>query len=117
VTGGAGFIGANFILEWLGNDLPAIVNIDKLTYAGNIDNLATVAEHADYTFVHGDIADGELVSQILNQHRPSAVVNFAAESHVDRSIHGASEFIQTNVVGTLNLLEKTREYWLGLDAN
>ena len=117
VTGGAGFIGANFILEWLGNDLPAIVNIDKLTYAGNIDNLATVAEHADYTFVHGDIADGELVSQILTQHQPSAIINFAAESHVDRSIHGASEFIQTNVVGTLNLLEKTREYWLGLDAN
>ena len=90
VTGGAGFIGANFILEWLGNDLPAIVNIDKLTYAGNIDNLAAVAEHADYTFVHGDIADGELVSQILTQHQPSAIINFAAESHVDRSIHGAT---------------------------
>ena len=114
VTGGAGFIGANFILDWMGRESDPVVNFDKLTYAGNLHSLSDIENHARYRFVQGDIANGELVAQLLAQHQPSAIVNFAAESHVDRSIHGPAEFIHTNVVGTFRLLEATRTYWQGL---
>ena len=114
VTGGAGFIGSNFIHAWLGNKAGPVVNLDKLTYAGNLMSLADVADHADYRFVHGDIGDRVLVNALLGEVRPNAIVNFAAESHVDRSIHSAGEFIQTNVVCTFNLLEEVRGYWDGL---
>ncbi|MEJ7928449.1 dTDP-glucose 4,6-dehydratase [Ramlibacter sp. AN1015] len=114
VTGGAGFIGANFVLDWLRRTDESVVNLDKLTYAGNRDNLAQ-ADERRHVFVHGDIADAALVSSLLAQHRPRAIVNFAAESHVDRSIHGPSEFIDTNVVGTFRLLEAVRG-WLGQGA-
>jgi dTDP-glucose 4,6-dehydratase len=114
VTGGAGFIGANFILDWLRvNDEP-VLNLDKLTYAGNLENLASLKGDPRHLFVQGDIGDRELVGKLLSQHRPRAIVNFAAESHVDRSIHGPEDFIQTNVVGTFHLLEETRAYWMGL---
>lgn len=114
VTGGAGFIGANFILDWLrASDEPAI-NLDKLTYAGNLENLASLEGDPRLLLVQGDIGDRALVGRLLNQHRPRAIVNFAAESHVDRSIHGPEDFIQTNVVGTFHLLEETRAYWTGL---
>ncbi len=116
VTGGAGFIGANFVLDWLARSDEAVVNLDKLTYAGNRENLAAVTDDPRHVFVQGDIGDGDLVSRLLAQHRPRAIVHFAAESHVDRSIHGAEAFIQTNVVGTFRLLEATRAYWAGLDA-
>lgn len=117
VTGGAGFIGANFVLDWLAD--PAhepVVTLDKLTYAGNRDNLAAVEGMAAHRFVQGDIGDAELVTRLLYEQRPRAVVNFAAESHVDRSIHGPGEFIQTNVVGTFRLLETVRGYWAELPA-
>jgi len=114
VTGGAGFIGSNFIHAWLANQAGPVVNLDKLTYAGNLMSLADVADHPDYRFVHGDIGDRTLTGSLLREVRPSAVVNFAAESHVDRSIHSAGEFIQTNIVCTFNLLEETRGYWEGL---
>ena len=117
VTGAAGFIGANFVLEWLGLDLSAVVSFDKLTYAGNLDNLADVTNNPRHRFVHGDIGDGELVARVLKQYRPTAVVNFAAESHVDRSIHGPADFVTTNVVGTFRLLESTRAYYDGLSAS
>lgn len=111
VTGGAGFIGANFVLDWLaGNGGPA-VNLDKLTYAGNLENLAALKEDPRHSFVRGDIGDAALVEKLLKQHRPRAIVNFAAESHVDRSIHGPEDFIQTNVVGTFHLLEAVRVHW------
>jgi dTDP-glucose 4,6-dehydratase len=114
VTGGAGFIGANFILDWLRlNDEP-VINLDKLTYAGNLESLASVANDPRHVFVHGDIGDRVLVGQLLAEHRPRAIVNFAAESHVDRSIHGPEDFIQTNVVGTFHLLEEARGYWMAL---
>lgn len=114
VTGGAGFIGANFILDWLrANDEP-VLNLDKLTYAGNLENLASLKGDPRYVFVQGDIGDRALVSRLLSQHRPRAIVNFAAESHVDRSIHGPEDFIQTNVIGTFHLLEETRGHWTGL---
>ena len=114
VTGGAGFIGANFILDWLRvNDEP-VVNLDKLTYAGNLENLASLKGDARHVFVQGDIGDRERVGKLLAQHRPRAIVNFAAESHVDRSIHGPEDFIQTNVVGTFHLLEETRGHWTSL---
>lgn len=116
VTGGAGFIGANFVLDWLARNDEAVVNLDKLTYAGNRENLATVMDDPRHVFVQGDIGDGDLVSRLLAQHRPRAIIHFAAESHVDRSIHGAEAFIQTNVVGTFRLLEAARTYWVGLDA-
>jgi dTDP-glucose 4,6-dehydratase len=110
VTGGAGFIGANFVLDWLdGSDEP-IINLDKLTYAGNLGNLASLKGDPRHLFVRGDIGDRELVAGLLN-HRPRAVINFAAESHVDRSIHGPADFIATNVVGTFSLLEAVRAYW------
>ena len=115
VTGGAGFIGANFILDWLRvNDEP-VLNLDKLTYAGNCENLAELAGDPRYAFVQGDIGDQTLVDALLSEHRPRIVVNFAAESHVDRSIHGPGEFIQTNIVGTFTLLESVRAYFSALD--
>jgi len=116
VTGAAGFIGANFVREWLDLDLSAVISFDKLTYAGNLDNLASVASDSRHHFIHGDIGDGELVADALKRHRPATVVNFAAESHVDRSIHGPADFITTNVVGTFRLLEATRAYYDGLSA-
>jgi dTDP-glucose 4,6-dehydratase len=116
VTGGAGFIGSNFIHAWLGSDCGPVVNLDKLTYAGNLMSLADVSVRPDYRFVHGDIGDRALVHSLLREVRPNAIVNFAAESHVDRSIHSGSEFIQTNIVCTFNLLEEIRSYWEGLAA-
>ena len=114
VTGGAGFIGSNFVLDWLAQSDEPIVTLDKLTYAGNRENLASLDGDARHIFVQGDIGDFELVSRLLAEHQPRAVVNFAAESHVDRSIHGPGEFIQTNIVGTFQLLEAVRAYWGGL---
>lgn len=116
VTGGAGFIGSNFVLAWVKQSLGTVVNLDKLTYAGNRDNLVSLGNDASHVFVHGDIGDRHLVEKLLATHKPYAVVNFAAESHVDRSIHGPEDFIQTNVVGTFHLLEAVRAYWNGLDA-
>jgi len=110
VTGGAGFIGANFILDWLALNDEAVVNIDKLTYAGNLENLASIGVDKRYTFVHGDISDRQLLDQVLTTHRPRAVLNFAAESHVDRSIAGPNPFIETNILGTFNLLEACLSY-------
>jgi dTDP-glucose 4,6-dehydratase len=114
VTGGAGFIGANFVLDWLAASDEPVVNLDKLTYAGNRENLASLAGDARHIFVHGDIGDTALVRHLLAEHQPRAVLNFAAESHVDRSIHGAGDFIQTNIVGTFHLLECVRAHWNGL---
>jgi dTDP-glucose 4,6-dehydratase len=114
VTGGAGFIGSNFVLDWLAQSGEAVVNLDKLTYAGNLENLASLQDNPNHIFVQGDLGDSALVAQLLAQHRPRAVVNFAAESHVDRSIHGPEDFIQTNIVGTFRLLEAVRAYWLAL---
>ncbi|MFN7120392.1 MAG: dTDP-glucose 4,6-dehydratase [Hydrogenophaga sp.] len=119
VTGGAGFIGGNFVLDWLAQSAEAsepVLNLDKLTYAGNLENLASLQGDARHVFVQGDIGDGELVARLLAEHRPRAVINFAAESHVDRSIHGAEDFIQTNIVGTFRLLEAVRAHWSGLPA-
>jgi dTDP-glucose 4,6-dehydratase len=120
VTGGAGFIGANFIRDWLEHSDEPVINLDKLTYAGNLQSLADIArdfaQTGRYRFVQGDIADRNLVDKLLAEVKPRAIVNFAAESHVDRSIHGAGEFIATNVVGTFNLLEATRAYWGQLAA-
>lgn len=115
ITGGAGFIGSNFILDWLANGTSGIVNLDKLTYAGNPANLASVSSHPRYRFVQGDVCDRDLLSELLIRYRPRAVVHFAAESHVDRSIHGPDDFIRTNVQGTFSLLEEVRAYWTGLD--
>jgi len=111
VTGGAGFIGSNFIHGWLADRTAGVINFDKLTYAGNRGNLRSVEADPRYAFVQGDIGDFELTSRVLAAHKPSAVVNFAAESHVDRSIHGPEDFIQTNMVGTFRLLEAVRAYW------
>ncbi|WP_349956764.1 dTDP-glucose 4,6-dehydratase [Rhizobium sp. ZPR3] len=111
VSGGAGFIGGNFVLDWLERHDETVVNLDKLTYAGNLDTLKGLKGDDRHVFVHGDIGDRELVSDLLAMHRPRAVINFAAESHVDRSIHGPGDFIQTNIVGTFNLLEAVRGYW------
>ncbi|MDD2914359.1 MAG: dTDP-glucose 4,6-dehydratase [Gallionella sp.] len=111
VTGSAGFIGANFVLDWLARHDEAVIGLDKLTYAGNLESLASVKNDPRHIFVHGDIGDAELTGQLLKQYRPRAIVNFAAESHVDRSIHGPEEFIQTNIVGTFHLLEAVRTYW------
>ena len=116
VTGGAGFIGANFVLDWLRSSAEGVVNLDKLTYAGNLHNLASVQGDARHVFVQGDIGDSALVARLLAEHQPRAVLNFAAESHVDRSIHGPEDFIQTNVVGTFRLLEAVRHYWQALSA-
>ena len=114
VTGGAGFIGGNFVLDWLADSDEPVVNLDKLTYAGNLQTLASLKDNPKHIFVQGDIGDAQLVAQLLAKYQPRAVVNFAAESHVDRSIHGPSDFIQTNVVGTFNLLESVRAYWNNL---
>ncbi|HAJ11879.1 MAG: dTDP-glucose 4,6-dehydratase [Hydrogenophaga sp.] len=116
VTGAAGFIGANFVLDWLAQSDEPVINLDKLTYAGNLHSLASLQGDARHIFVHGDIGDRALVDRLLAEHRPRAVVNFAAESHVDRSIHGPEDFIQTNVVGTFHLLESVRAYWGGLEG-
>lgn len=114
VTGGAGFIGGNFVLDWIAGCDEPVVNLDKLTYAGNLQTLASLQGHARHTFVQGDIGDRALVERLLAQHQPRAVINFAAESHVDRSIHGPGDFIETNIVGTYKLLEAVRGYWSGL---
>ncbi|MGB6100871.1 MAG: dTDP-glucose 4,6-dehydratase [Comamonas sp.] len=116
VTGGAGFIGANFILDWLAQTDEGVVTLDKLTYAGNLHNLDRLQGDARHVFVHGDITDRALLDRLLAEHRPRAIVHFAAESHVDRSIHGPEDFIQTNVVGTFRLLEAARQYWQALPA-
>ena len=116
VTGGAGFIGSNFILQWIASESSNVINLDKLTYAGNPANLAAVTSDRRYKFLQGDICDRELVTELLLTHRPRAIVHFAAESHVDRSIHGPDDFIRTNVNGTFSLLEEARAYWSGLEG-
>ena len=116
VTGGAGFIGSRFVLQWLETEPSSVVNLDKLTYAGNPANLAALKDEPRHVFVRGDIADAEMVGRLLERHRPRAVVNFAAESHVDRSIHGPADFVETNIVGTFALLEATRSWWSALPA-
>ena len=115
VTGGAGFIGSNFVLNWLATQTESIVNLDKLTYAGNLNNLASIQNDTRHIFVHADINDSDTLNKLFQQHQPRAVVHFAAESHVDRSIHGPAAFIETNVNGTFRLLEATRVYWQNLD--
>lgn len=115
VTGSAGFIGSNFVLDWLAQHDEPVISLDKLTYAGNRENLASLDDDDRHTFVHGDIGDTQLIARLLEQHQPRAVLNFAAESHVDRSILGPEDFIQTNVVGTFHLLEAVRAYWNALD--
>ena len=116
ITGGAGFIGANFVLDWLAQNDELVVNLDKLTYAGNLETLASLQGDARHVFVQGDIGDTALVNDLLTRHRPRAVLNFAAESHVDRSIHSPEDFIQTNIVGTFRLLESVRAYWNELEG-
>jgi len=116
VTGGAGFIGGNFVLDWLAQSDEKVINLDKLTYAGNLDSLRSLDGDARHVFVHADIGDRDKVAALLAEHQPRAILNFAAESHVDRSIHGPGEFIQTNIVGTFNLLEAARAYWSGLEG-
>jgi dTDP-glucose 4,6-dehydratase len=114
VTGAAGFIGGNFALDWLAQSDETVINLDKLTYAGNLDTLKSLQNDARHVFIKGDIGDSILVTKLLEEYRPRAVINFAAESHVDRSIMGPSDFIQTNIVGTFNLLESVRGYWASL---
>lgn len=114
MTGGAGFIGSNFVLQWLATEGTPVVNLDTLTYAGNLGNLIKISADARYTFIHGDIGDRKLVSDLLGRCRPRAIVHFAAESHVDRSIHGPDDFVRTNVNGTFCLLEEARAYWTEL---
>ncbi len=116
VTGGAGFIGSNFVLDWLASSDEPVINLDKLTYAGNLENLASLADDPRHIFVQGDICDFELVTGLLRQHQPRAIVHFAAESHVDRSIHGPGEFMRTNIDGTFTLLEVARAYWSTLEG-
>jgi dTDP-glucose 4,6-dehydratase len=115
VTGGAGFIGSNFVLDWLAQSDEPVINLDLLTYAGNLENLSSVANDPRHIFVKGDIGDANLVPALLQQYKPRAVLNFAAESHVDRSIHGPEDFIQTNVVGTFHLLASVLSYWNTLE--
>ena len=117
VTGGAGFIGSNFVLDWLASSDEPVVNLDALTYAGNRANLASLDGDGRHIFVHGDICDRDLIDRLLAQHRPRAIVHFAAESHVDRSIHGPGEFMRTNVTGTFTLLEAARGYWGALEGD
>ena len=117
VTGGAGFIGANFVLDWLAQSDEPVVNLDKLTYAGNLETLASLKGDSRHIFVQGDIGDSALVDRLLAEHKPRAIVNFAAESHVDRSIHGPEDFVQTNVLGTFRLLESVRGHWSALPAD
>jgi dTDP-glucose 4,6-dehydratase len=111
ITGGAGFIGGNLIRQWIAEETDSIVNLDKLTYAGNLDSLAEIIQHPRHHFVHGDISNLSIVAGLLDQFRPRAIIHLAAESHVDRSIDGPGEFVQTNVVGTFRLLEAARDYW------
>ena len=115
VTGAAGFIGSNFVLDWIAHHDELVISLDKLTYAGNLANLASVASNPQHLFVQADIADTTIISELLTKHHVRAVLNFAAESHVDRSITGPEEFIQTNIVGTFKLLETVRAYWSALD--
>ena len=117
VTGGAGFIGANFILDWVAATGEPVVNLDALTYAGNLESLAALDGDARHVFVKGDIGDRALLDRLFAEHQPRAIVHFAAESHVDRSIHGPGAFIKTNVEGTFTLLEATRAYWSALDGS
>ena len=117
VTGGAGFIGSNFVLDWLAQSDERVVNLDKLSYAGNLENLASLENNPRHVFVRGDIGDAPLVTDLLTKYRPRAIVNFAAESHVDRSIHGPEAFVQNNIVGTFRLLEAVRVYWTGLGGD
>ena len=120
VTGGAGFIGSNFVLKWFKDAAVAeepVVTLDALTYAGNLENLASLGQHPRHHFVQGDISDRALIDRLVAEHRPRAIVHFAAESHVDRSIHGPGAFINTNVEGTFTLLEAARAYWNTLDAS
>ena len=114
VTGGAGFVGGNFVLDWLAGSDESVVNLDKLTYAGNLQTLASLKDNPNHVFVQVDIGDTTVIPELLAKYQPRAVVNFAAESHVDRSIHGPSDFIETNIVGTFNLLESVRAYWNNL---
>ena len=116
VTGGAGFIGSNFVLDWLAQSDEMVINLDKLSYAGNLENLGSLQDNSSHQFVKGDIADTNLLGALFAQYQPRAVINFAAESHVDRSILGPGEFVQTNIVGTFNLLEAVRAYWGALPA-
>src|SRR5579863_4401856 len=111
VTGGAGFIGSNFVLDWCRTSAEPVLNLDKLTYAGNLRNLASLQGNPCHQFVRGDVADRSLLRRLLQEHQPRAIVHFAAESHVDRSIHGPADFIETNIVGTFNLLEESRAFW------
>ena len=111
VTGAAGFIGSNFVLNWLTHSKEKVIALDKLTYAGNLENLQSVEDNPNYLFIHADIADAKLVAKILEEHQPRAIINFAAESHVDRSIHGPDDFIQTNIVGTYRLIEEARSFF------
>jgi dTDP-glucose 4,6-dehydratase len=117
MTGGAGFIGSNFVLDWFAQSDEAVVNLDKLTYAGNLENLTSLEGDNRHVFIKGDIGDSALVAKLLAKYQPRAVINFAAESHVDRSIHGPEDFIQTNIVGTFHLLEAVRAYWGGLQGD
>ena len=111
VTGGAGFIGSNFIHKWISRNNELVINFDKLTYAGNLDNLDAVRNKPDYSFVKGDIGDSKLIFEILEKYRPRAIINFAAESHVDKSILSPQEFVETNIVGTFNLLEVIKNFF------
>jgi dTDP-glucose 4,6-dehydratase len=117
VTGGAGFIGSNFVLDWLAQSDEPVLNLDKLTYAGNLENLISLKNDSRHIFVHGDICNFELVASLLKQHQPRAIIHFAAESHVDRSILDSSEFMKTNIDGTFTLLEAARQYWNLLDSD
>lgn len=116
VTGGAGFIGSNFILNWFKNSDESILNIDKLTYAGNIQNLLSLSENPNYYFVRADIGNSVKIQSLLDQHKPRAVINFAAESHVDNSINSPRAFVETNVMGTFSVLDASRQYWMNLDS-
>ena len=111
VTGAAGFIGSNYILNWISEKNEKVIALDKLTYAGNLENLKSVENHPNYFFVQGDIGDSALVAKLLKDYQPRAIVNFAAESHVDRSIHGPDDFMQTNIIGTFRLLEEARSFF------
>lgn len=117
VTGGAGFIGSNFINEWIKTSEESVINIDKLTYSGNLENLKNIENHKSYKFIQADICDPIALKEIIETHKPRAIIHFAAESHVDRSIHSPIEFIKTNILGTFNLLEVARNYWAALDDN
>lgn len=117
VTGGAGFVGSNFVLDWIAATGEPVLNVDKLTYAGNLENLASLSGDTRHVFVHGDICDGDLLAGLLREHQPRAVVHFAAESHVDRSILGPEAFVHTNVVGTFRLLDAARNYWRDLESD